>query len=144
MVKRLLIKRQSSACTAKVTFKLPIPTRYGVVKGSPLDPLRTIESVVTLSKGEIDCETVKVEFSLEEFDMASIVNDPTYPKIKEYVLEHTGLKVSSLYIAQVKKKCGLEVGECYNKPRSENSKTSVCPPEKEQAIMDAFRYFGMI
>lgn len=109
-----------------------------------MDPLRTIESVVTLSKGEIDCETVKVEFSLEEFDMASIVNDPTYPKIKEYVLEHTGLKVSSLYIAQVKKKCGLEVGECYNKPRSENSKTSVCPPEKEQAIMDAFRYFGMI
>ena len=102
------------------------------------------ESVVTLSKGEIDCETVKVEFSLEEFDMASIVNDPTYPKIKEYVLEHTGLKVSSLYIAQVKKKCGLEVGECYNKPKSENSKTSVCPPEKEQAIMDAFRYFGMI
>jgi hypothetical protein len=102
------------------------------------------ESVVTLSKGEVDCETVKVEFSLEEFDMASIVNDPTYPKIKEYVLEHTGLKVSSLYIAQVKKKCGLEVGECYNKPKSENSKTSVCPPEKEQAIMDAFRYFGMI
>ena len=102
------------------------------------------ESVVTLSKGEIDCETVMVDFSLEEFDMASIVNDPTYPKIKEYVLEHTGLKVSSLYIAQVKKKCGLEVGECYNKPKSENSKTSVCPPEKEQAIMDAFRYFGMI
>lgn len=52
--------------------------------------------------------------------------------------------MSSLYIAQVKKKCGLEVGECYNKPKSENSKTSVCPPEKEQAIMDAFRYFGMI
>ena len=87
---------------------------------------------------------MKVEFSLEEFDMASIVNDPTYPKIKEYVLEHTGLKVSSLYIAQVKKKCGLEVGECYNKPRSANSKTSVCPPEKEAAIMDAFRHFGMI
>lgn len=66
--------------------------------------------------------------------MASIVNDPTYPKIKEYVLEHTGLKVSSLYIAQIKRKCGLDVGECYNKPKS----------EKEQAIMDAFRYFGMI
>ena len=68
----------------------------------------------------------------------------TAPKIKEYVLEHTGLKVSSLYIAQVKKKCGLEVGECYNKPKSENSKTSVCPLEKEQAFMDAFQYFGMI
>ena len=103
-----------------------------------------VESVVTLSKGEIDCETVKVEFSLEEFDMAAIVNDPTYPKIKEYVLEHTGLKVSSLYIAQIKKKCGLEVGECYNKPKSENSKTYICPPEKEEAILAAFRYFGMI
>ena len=114
------------------------------MNGNFLPKRTTEESVVTLSKGEIDCETVMVDFSLEEFDMASIVNDPTHPKIKEYVLEHTGLKVSSLYIAQVKKKCGLEVGECYNKPKSENSKTSVCPPEKEQAIMDAFRYFGMI
>ena len=76
--------------------------------------------------------------------MASIVSDPTYPKIKEYVLEHTGLKVPSLYIAQIKKKCGLDVGECYNKPRGEKSRNTVCPPEKEQAILDAFRYFGMI
>ncbi len=76
--------------------------------------------------------------------MSSFMEDPTYPQIKEYVLEHTGLKVSSLFIAQIKRKCGLEVGECYNKPKSENSRTYVCPPEKEQAIMDAFRYFGMI
>ena len=87
---------------------------------------------------------VKVEFSLEEFDIASIVNDPTYPKIKEYVLEHTGLKVSSLHIAQVKNKCGLEVGECYTKPRTENPRTCTCSPEKEQAILESFRHFGMI
>ena len=103
-----------------------------------------VESVVTLSKGEVDCQNVYVDFSLEEFDMASIVNDPTYGKIKEYVLEHTGLKVSSAYIAQIKRKCGLDVGECFNKPKSENSRSYICPPEKEQAIMDAFRYFGMI
>ena len=103
-----------------------------------------VESVVTLSKGKVDSENIYVDFSLEEFDMSSFIGDPTYPQIKDYVLEHTGLKVSSLYIAQVKKKCGLEVGECYNKPKSENSRTYICPPEKEAAIMDAFRYFGMI
>ena len=103
-----------------------------------------VESVVTLSKGKVDSENIYVDFSLEEFDMSSFIGDPTYPQIKDYVLEHTGLKVSSLYIAQVKKKCGLEVGECYNKPKSENSRTYICPPKKEAAIMDAFRYFGMI
>ena len=103
-----------------------------------------VESVVTLSKGKVDSENIYVDFSLEDFDMSSFVGDPTYPQIKEYVLEHAGLKVSSLYIAQIKKKCGLEVGECYNKPKSENSRTYICPPEKEAAIMDAFRYFGMI
>ena len=103
-----------------------------------------VETVVTLSKGKVDSENIYVDFSLEDFDMSSFVEDPTYPQIKEYVLEHTGLKVSSLYIAQIKKKCGLEVGECYNKPKSENSRTYICPPDKEAAIMDAFRYFGMI
>lgn len=76
--------------------------------------------------------------------MSSFAGDPTYPQIKEYVLEHTGLKVSSLYIAQVKRKCGLEVGECYNKAKSENNRTCSCPPEKEKAIMDAFRYYGLV
>ena len=103
-----------------------------------------VETVVTLSKGKVDSENIYVDFSLEDFDMSSFVEDPTYPQIKEYVLEHTGLKVSSLYIAQIKRKCGLEVGVCFNKPRSENSRTYICPPEKEAAIMDAFRYFGMI
>ena len=103
-----------------------------------------VETVVTLSKGKVDSENIYVDFSLEDFDMSSFMGDPTYPQIKEYVLEHTGLKVSSLYIAQVKKKCGLVVGECYNKPKSENSRTYICPPDKEAAIMDAFRYFGMI
>lgn len=76
--------------------------------------------------------------------MSSYLEGPTYPQIKAYVLKHTGPKVSSLYIAQIKRKCGLEVGENYNNPKSDHSRTHVCPPEKEKAIMDAFRHFGMI
>ena len=68
----------------------------------------------------------------------------TYPQIKEYVLEHSGLKVSSLYIAQVKQKCGIIERENYNKPKSEDAKQPQCPPEKEEAIKKALKYFGMI
>ncbi len=68
----------------------------------------------------------------------------TYAQIKDYVLEQTGLKVSSLYISQVKRKCGLDVGESYNKPKSDDSKQPQCPPEKEKAIMAALKYFGML
>ena len=68
----------------------------------------------------------------------------TYQKIKDYVLEHSGLKVSSLYIAQVKQKYGIIERENYNKPKSENSRQPKCPPEKEAAITEAMKYFGMI
>ena len=68
----------------------------------------------------------------------------TYGQIKDYVLEHTGLKVSSLYIAQVKQKCGIRERVNYNKPKSENSRQPKCPPEKEKAIMEALQYFQMI
>ena len=60
------------------------------------------------------------------------------------MLEQTGLKVSSLYIGQIQKKCGLDVGENFNLPKSENAKQPKCTPEKEEAIMQAFRYFGII
>ena len=68
----------------------------------------------------------------------------TYPQIKDYVLEHSGLKVSSLYIAQVKQKCGIIERENYNKPKSEDAKQPQCPPEKEEVIKEALRHFGMI
>ena len=67
-----------------------------------------------------------------------------YEQIKAYVLEKTGLKVSSLYIAQIKKKCGLDVGENFNPAKSENARQPQCTPEKEDAIMQAFRHFGII
>lgn len=105
---------------------------------------RREETVVLLSKGEIDSKKVRVEFSLEDMDMSEFQDGATYPQIKEYVLEHTGLKVSNLYISQIKRKCGLEVGKNYNLPKSEDSRQPQCPPEKEKAIREAFKYFGMI
>lgn len=105
----------------------------------------TDETVVLLSKGEVDSKKVRVEFSLEDMDMSEFQNGATYPQIKAYVLEHTGLKVSSLYISQVKRKCGLEVGKNYNLPKSEDARQApTCPPEKEAAIRDALKYYGII
>lgn len=102
------------------------------------------ETVVLLSKGMIDSRKVKVDFSLEDMDLSELKGKATYAQIKEYVFNETGLKVSSLYIAQVKKKCGLEVGENFNLPKTENAKQPQVTPEKEEAIMKAFRHFGVV
>lgn len=103
-----------------------------------------IETVVLLSKGEIDSKKVRVEFSLEDMDMSGFQKGATYEQIKAYVLKHTGLKVSSLYISQVKRKCGLDVGQNYNLSKKEDAKVPQCPPEKEAAIMDALKHFQML
>ena len=103
-----------------------------------------VETVVLLSKGMVDSRKVKVDFSLEDMDLSEFKGKATYEQIKAYVLEQTGLKVSSLYIAQIKKKCGLDVGENFNLPKSENARQPQCTPEKEDAIMQAFRHFGII
>ena len=102
------------------------------------------ETVVLLSKGEVDSKKIRVEFSLEDMDMSEFQDGATYTQIKDYVLEHSGLKVSNLYISQIKRKCGIEVGKNYNLPKSEDSRQPKCPPEKEKAIREAFKYFGMI
>lgn len=103
-----------------------------------------VEMVVLLSKGEVDSKKIRVEFSLEDMDMSEFQDGATYTQIKDYVLEHSGLKVSNLYISQIKRKCGIEVGKNYNLPKSEDSRQPMCPPEKEKAIREAFKYFGMI
>ena len=120
---------------------------YSLVRYRPCDMFpRTahVETVVLLSKGEIDSKKVRVEFSLEGMDMSGFQKGTTYEQIKAYVLKHTGLKVSSLYISQVKRKCGLDVGQNYNLSKKENAKVPKCPPEKEAAIMEALKYFRMI
>lgn len=102
-----------------------------------------VETVVLLSKGEIDSKKVRVEFSLEDIDMSGFQKGATYEQIKAYVLEHSGLKVSSLYISQIKRKCGLNVGQNYNLSKKEDAKVPQCPPEKEAAIMEALKHFQM-
>ena len=120
---------------------------YHTEKVQPVDLFprtKHVETVVLLSKGEVDSKKIRVEFSLEDMDMSEFQDGATYPQIKEYVLEHTGLKVSNLYISQIKRKCGIGVGKNYNLPKSEDSRQPQCPPEKEKAIREAFKYFGMI
>ena len=104
----------------------------------------SVETVVLLSKGDVDSKKIRVEFSLEDMDMSEFQDGATYTQIKDYVLEHSGLKVSNLYISQIKRKCGIEVGKNYNLPKSEDSRQPQCPPEKEKAIREAMKYFGMI
>ncbi|MBO6259395.1 MAG: 23S rRNA (uracil(1939)-C(5))-methyltransferase RlmD [Lachnospiraceae bacterium] len=98
------------------------------------------------SKGKKMPETtnVKIDFSLENLDLSELKGKATYEQIKDYVREQTGFRVSSLYISQVKRKCGLEVGESYNKPKSDDARQPQCTPEKEEAIMQALSHFGVI
>ena len=106
-----------------------------------------VETVVLLSKGVVDKDNfrkVKVDFSLEDMDLTELRGKTTYAQVKEYILNEFGLKVSSLYIAQVKKKCGIETGENHNLPKSEDARQPQVTPEKEEAIMKAFRHFGVI
>ena len=120
---------------------------YHAEKVQPVDLFprtKHCECVIALSKGEIDSKKVRVEFSLEGMDTSGLQKGATYPEIKARVLEQTGLKVSSLYISQVKQKCGLEVRENHHKAKSENTKQPQCPKEKEDAIVEALKYFQMI
>jgi 23S rRNA (uracil1939-C5)-methyltransferase len=102
-----------------------------------------VETVVLLSQQKPD-DRIEVELELDELDLTSAESKATYKEIQKYVLEKYGLKVSNLYISQVKRKCGIEVGMNYNLPKSEESRQPQCPEEKEKAIRDALEYFGMV
>ena len=102
-----------------------------------------VETVVLLSQQKPD-DTIEIDLDLDELDATTAETKATYEEIKAYVWDKHHLKVSSLYISQVKRKCGLEVGQNYNLSKSENPKVPKCPPEKEAAIMDALKYFQMI
>lgn len=119
---------------------------YPAVKAQAVDLFpRTahVETVCLLSKLNVK-EHIEVELDMDELDLTTAESKATYEEIREYVLEHTGLKVSHLYIAQVKQKYGIIERENYNKPKSENSRQPKCPPEKEAAITDALKFFGMV
>ena len=89
-------------------------------------------------------DTIEIDLDLDELDATSAEAKATYQEIKDYVLKEFGLKVSNLYISQIKRKCGIEVGENYNLPKTENPKVPQCPKEKEEAIKAALKYFAMI
>lgn len=102
-----------------------------------------VETVCLLSKLNAK-QHIEVDIHMDELDLTDAEKKATYSEIKEYVLEHTGLKVSSLYIAQVKQKYGIIERENYNKPKSDDAKQPKCPPDKEKAIKEALKHFGMI
>lgn len=119
---------------------------YEVVKSVAVDQFCQtvhVETVALLSKLDVD-KHIDVEIKLDELDLTSAESKATYAQIKEYILEKFNLKVSTLYIAQIKKKCGIVLREHYNKSKKEKRVIPQCTPEKEEAIMDALRHFKMI
>ena len=103
------------------------------------------ETVCLLSKLHEAKHHVNVRLDMDEMDLTVAESKATYEEIKKYVAEHNdGMKVSNLYIAQVKRKCGIEVGENFNLPKSEDSRQPRCPKEKENAIVKALKAFRMI
>ena len=119
---------------------------YELRKVCPVDQFGMtvhVETVVLLSQQKPN-DTIEIDLDLDELDATSAELKATYQEIKDYVLKEFGLKVSSLYISQVKRKCGIEVGENYNLPKSENARVPQCPKEKEEAIKAALEYFAMI
>ena len=120
---------------------------YETLRATPVDMFphtAHVETVVLLVRKISTKDYVTVEVRPEELELGSLKTHGTYEEIKSYVLHKHGLKISTLNISQVKRKCGLDVGEAYNKPKSQNSKVPNCPPEKENAIMDALKHFNMI
>ena len=104
-----------------------------------------VETVCLLSKLHEAKHHVSVRLDMDEMDLTAAESKATYEEIKKYVAEHNnGMKVSNLYIAQVKRKCGLELAENYNLPKSEYSRQPQCPKEKEEAIVEALKAFQMI
>ena len=119
---------------------------YELRKVCPVDQFGMtvhVETVVLLSQQKPD-DTIEIDLDLDELDATSAELKATYQEIKDYVLKEFDLKVSNLYISQVKRKCGIEVGENYNLPKSENTRVPQCPKEKEDAIKAALKYFAMI
>ncbi|HFS5342076.1 TPA: 23S rRNA (uracil(1939)-C(5))-methyltransferase RlmD, partial [Streptococcus pneumoniae] len=119
---------------------------YELKKVQPVDlfpQTHHVETVALLSKLDVD-KHISVEIELDEMNLTSAESKATYAQIKEYVWNKFELKVSTLYIAQIKKKCGIELREHYNKSKKDKQIIPQCTPEKEEAIMDALRHFKMI
>ena len=145
LIKEIEIYRndESEYPLKRIGLNFPVFKDGGEVTELLWDKGNTVETVCLLSKLNAK-QHIEVDIHMDELDLTDAEKKATYSEIKEYVLEHTGLKVSSLYIAQVKQKCGIIERENYNKPKSENAKQPQCPHDKEKAIKEALLHFGMI
>lgn len=140
----LYSERQSDGRIVKqINFNFPVYYNGNEGDAIRLPDENTVETVVLLSQQKPD-DTIEIDLDLDELDATSAETKATYQEIKDYVLKEFGLKVSNLYISQIKRKCGIEVGENYNLPKTENPKVPQCPKEKEDAIKAALKYFAMI
>jgi len=131
-------RKENGQWLKSIEFKLSIIEKEFTLS---LDNDTQNGTVVLLSQRKPDDY---VEMELDELDVTSVESNVTYAEIKDYVFKTHGLKVSNLYISQVKRKCGIEVGENYNLPKSEDSRQPQCPVEKKKAIKEALEHFGMI
>ena len=133
-------KQNNGQWLKSITFKLPIIDEDLNIS---LDNDEQVETVALLSKLDVD-KHIDVEIKLDELDLTSAESKATYAQVKEYVWNKFQLKVPTLYIAQIKRKCGIELREHYNKSKKDKQIIPQCTPEKEEAIMDALRHFKMI
>lgn len=103
----------------------------------------SVETVVLLSTQKTK-RRINIVIDTDSLDLTRAEAKATYEQIKAYIMEKHGVKVSNLYIAQIKRKCGIKLAENFNLPKSEDAKQPVCPAEKEEYIIEAFKYFKMI
>ena len=155
LVKKLLAFQPSKICyiscdPATMSRDLNALVGSGIYKLTSVRPVdmfpwtHHVETVVLLSKENMSTKHVRVEFNVEEMDMSDFKVGATYDEITNWIYERYGFKVSHLNIAQTKRKCGITERENYNFPKSDNSVQPNTPPEKEAAIIEAFKHFKMI
>ena len=146
MAPRTVVMVSCNAATAARDAKWLTEHGYKAVEVQPVDLFprtKHVETVVLLSKLKVD-HHIEIELKMDELDLTAAESKATYDEIKAYVLNKYGLKVSQLYIAQIKRKCGIIERKNYNVSKKEDAKVPQCPPEKEAAIMDALKHFQMI
>ena len=146
MAPRRIVYVSCDPATLARDAKLFAQSGYEAVRAAAVDMFpgtANIETVCLLSKLQSK-EHIEIEVKMDELDLTAAESKATYEEIKAYVLEHTGLKVSHLYIAQVKQKYGIIERENYHKAKNENAKQPQCPKEKEDAIVEALKHFQMI
>lgn len=136
-------KRKDGSWIKKIVFNFPVPVDGEEVKELPLETETTVEAVLLLTKLHVE-RHIEVDVSMDELDVTAAESKATYNEIRDYVWEHHQLKVSNLYIAQVKQKYGIIERENYHKAKNENAKQPQCPKEKEDAIVEALKHFQMI